>query len=188
MDTRSDVGEADQAVNQTRPINRRILALVIAGIVMAGVALWAFRAPGGELPDLHADLVREAEEAGIGGSFALSDVADFAWDRAHVFAPYNEGLVDQELGFTWSPLSPAADVVFGDLYLASEGLHLVVFVDGDQRVTGWSILGTEYSDQAYLEMSPDGSPVVIERGADRLTVQKPPFGPAEDAYLLLAQP
>ena len=55
------------------------------------------------------DLVAAAEDAGIGGSFHLSDVADFVWDRAHVFAPYNEGLVSQELGFDWSPLSPAAN-------------------------------------------------------------------------------
>jgi hypothetical protein len=164
------------------------LALAIAGLLVAAVAFWAFRAPGGELPDLHADLVREAEEAGIGGSFVLSDVADFAWDRAHVFAPYNEGLVDEELGFAWSPLSPAGDVVFGDLYLANEGLNLVVFVEGKQSVTGWAILGTEYSEEPYLEMSRDGGPVVIERGSDRLTVETPLFGPAEDAYLLLAHP
>lgn len=180
--------EIQKSLNAPWYTKRRALALVAMAPLSAAVVFWAFRPPSGELRDLHVDLAREAEHAGVGGSFALSEVADFGWDRAHVFAPYNEGLVDEELGFDWSPLSPAGDLVFGDLYLANEGLNLVVFVEGEQTVTGWALLGTEYSEQTYLEMSPDGGPVVIRRGADQLMVAQPPFGPSEDAYLLLAAP
>ena len=163
---------------------QKLRLLVIVGIVVIGLAVWASRRPDGEMPNLHAELVAAAEQTGIGGSFALSDVADFAWDRAHVFPPYSSELVSQELGFDWSPLSPAGRLVWEWAYLANEGLNLIVFVEGEDTVTGWSILGTQYLDQAYLELSRDGSPVVIARGADVLSVELPPFGPAEDAYLL----
>jgi hypothetical protein len=158
----------------------------VVGVIVVIVAVLAFRRPDGELPQLHEELVAAAAQAGIGGSFHLSDVADFAWDRAHVFPPYSSGLVSDELGFGWSPLPPAYRLVFDDLYLANEGLNLVVFVEGADTVTGWSLLGTEYLDQAYLELTRDGSPVVIERDADLLFVELPPFGPDEDAYLLAA--
>lgn len=167
-------------------VSKRRLGLIgVIGLAVLVAAVVAFRRPGGELPNLRSQLVTAAEQAGVGGTFHLAEVADFEWDRTHVFPPYTAELVSENLGFDWSPLSPAARLAFDGLYLGSEGLNLLVFVDGADSVTGWSLLGTQDLEHAYLELSPDGSPVVIERDADLLSVEVPALLPVDKAYRLV---
>jgi hypothetical protein len=59
-------------------------------------------------------------------------------------------------------------------------------VTDEREVTGWTILGTEYLEQPYLEMSRDGRHVAIERENSRLVVRRPEFVDGPDAYLLVA--
>lgn len=176
-----------QRTARRRPRNRWLL-LGGFSLVLAALLVWAFRSPDYEMPNLHATLADAADSAGTNGAFELSALVPVDWDRAYVFPPYN-GIdsIRKQLGFAWSPLSPAMTLVWGDLFLANEGLNLVVFVRGADTVSGWSILGTEYGEQPYLEFGDDGRPVVIEREHDLLEVSLPPFGPSEAAYRLVVR-
>lgn len=114
-----------------------LAALVVAMLV--GGAVWATAPPEGERADLHDLIASRAAGAGDGGTLQLADVTDFAWDQLHVFDAYAGSQdIERQLG-GWSPLSPAGRVVWGDLFLAQDGLQLLAFVRSDE-VVAWTIL------------------------------------------------
>lgn len=163
----------------------RLRAATVVVIVATGLAVWAFRTPDGEIPGFHAELASAAEAAGFGGEISMAEVADFDWDTVHAFpAYYTVSKVEEQLGFSWSPMSPAGTLLFGDFLLSNEGLTLLVFVADPDDVTGWTVLGTQYLEEPYIEISADGNHVAIDRDRSTLEVMQPEFVEGSDAYLL----
>jgi hypothetical protein len=73
-------------------------------------------------PELEAALVSAIDHAGPRGSFDLSAVAPFPWDRAYVLAAYaGPELFEKRAGFPWAGLWTSASEV-------QDQFQLVVFV------------------------------------------------------------
>ncbi len=139
-------GSLDQASPITDPLamrrrSRWLLALALVTAVLIAVGIWSSQLPPGEKAELQAAISSAAAGVGDGGFLQLKDVATFEWDRVYAFQSYS-GVSDvhEALGFDWSPLSPFNNLVFGDLFLGYDEMALLVFVRGDQDVTGWAIL------------------------------------------------
>jgi hypothetical protein len=96
-----------------------------------GVAAVALAAVGAGCSGSDGELARRiaAEVAkGAGTVVRLAEVADFSWDRLHIFDPYSSrDLIESRLGFEW----PQADHTG---IRDSDGVTLLVFVKSGEVV------------------------------------------------------
>lgn len=113
-----------------------LLVLVALGAVPVILAVWwtwttLFPRPEGvERPDIANRIEAWAERAEPGDQLVLSEVADFAWDRVVIVAPYTaNGEVCRELNLKWN-------VEAAPTY-ARDAWNLVGFVQGDE-VVAWT--------------------------------------------------
>ena len=114
-----------------------MVVFIVVVAVVVGLGIWTFGKPANERDDLEHRLAAAASVAGDGGQIDLAEVADFPWDRVHVFEAYTSpDEVAETLGFDWSPLSRFESVTFGSLFMSNEGFALFVFVRGDEGSHG----------------------------------------------------
>jgi hypothetical protein len=155
-------------VTATPPRTQR-RSMVLFGIAVAGIfaVALAFRAPANERPHLGRDIATVAAAVSDGGRLDLAKVADFPWDRVHVFLAYSSKAdISESLGFDWVPVAPIQDVLLGDLTLASDELTLMVFVRGEREVTGWTVLNSEDFDKAAYVQFDSGDDWAIVSSRD----------------------
>jgi hypothetical protein len=124
------MGPADVSIRTRR---KRVLVPVLAVAAMAaGVRFWLLAPPDPKYapsPEIEAALVSAIDHAGRHGSFDLSAVAPFPWDRAYVLGAYSgPELFEQRAGFSWEGLQRSASVV-------QDRFELVVFVK--DRTVHW---------------------------------------------------
>ncbi len=165
---------APSLVRAGRPNRRWWLILLGALFVGAVLAVWSCEEPANERPDLEATLAAAAGSEGDGGTIDLAGVADFGWDRAYLFGPYTApDQISEGLGFEWTPLSPFGGAVIGDLLMPSEGFALLVFVQAERDVTGWTLFNPYDAPPTVLMTIPDRGPnfVVMPRDEAVLAVR-----------------
>jgi len=130
----------------------------------------ALRPPANERPHLGREIAAAAATVGDGGRLDLAKVADFPWDRVHMFLAYSgKNEIYDGLGFEWLPVGPVEAVLFdGNLMLSSDELTLLVFVRGQREVTGWTILNREeFAEPTYVQFDfgEDGATVSSRHNA-----------------------
>ena len=142
-----------------RPVSVSIAVIV----VIVGLGIWGFAKPANERSDLEGRLAAAAATAGDGGQFGLAAVTDFPWNRVYAFEPYTSAeAITNKLGFDWAPLSRFESAIFGDLFMPNEGFSLLVFVDGENDVTGYRVVSPYEQravivDTATLDLSRDAA-------------------------------
>jgi hypothetical protein len=141
-----------------------IVAVAFLGYVAVGPA-------GNERPEVQQTVVAAAERVGDGGSVAMADLLPFQWDRMYVFGSYTTpNAMNDALGFDWSPLSPLDTVISAGAVMPNDGLFLLVFVQGDNQVTGWVELNAN-GDPPFVEFDDSAGSGAISRASAIFTVQ-----------------
>jgi hypothetical protein len=111
-----------------------VFARIISALVFAGGA-WACAQPDSELQQRIVDAVSD----GDGTVIRMSDLAEFEWDRFHVFTPYTSyAEIDRRLGFHW------ADAKSTGIHQL-DSFNLLVFTQNSE-VTGYVELPRNHGD------------------------------------------
>lgn len=137
-----------------RPRLRRIACwLGAASLALMAFGYQATRGAANERPELQLAISAQARAVGDGGILDLARVASFDWDRVFLFCPYSTSThFHAALGFPWSPCSYAEKWVFGDLGpLGYDSRWLLVFVSGEEEVTGWLVVNESFDEIEGLD-------------------------------------
>lgn len=138
---------------------RTVVVFIAVVAVVVGLGIWTFGKPANERDDLEDRLAAAAAVAGDGGQIDLAEVADFPWDRVHIFEAYTSPEeVGETLGFDWSPLSRFESVTFGSLFMSNDGFALFVFVRGDREVTGYRVVSPYEQPTVYVDVPTNSFP------------------------------
>lgn len=137
-----------------------------AAIVKVAVAGWilVFSTAGCGPEGSPGDLERELSEALSSPArrtepVAITEVADFEWDRLVFLCPYDsESEADKRLGFSWDAFPGQLD---------DEGRSMFVFVGGD-AVAQWA-----YVSRAVADPCGEETARVVERDAASFVVEEP---------------
>jgi hypothetical protein len=148
----------------------QVRSIFLFGAIVASTVVFALaaRSPANERPGLGSEIASVAATAGDGGYVDLSRVADFAWDRVHIFGAYSNGKdISDSLGFEWLPVPPIQQALLGDAsILSSDELTLLVFVQGERDVTGWTILNEDLPAGVYVNFVFDVELVFTHKRGD----------------------